>query len=290
MNPFETQPAADQPNVAPEQPSGASLLPAPAQPAPGPSYVPAFGPVPELPPLPVVQSPDGRVRITDAAVVVLGREFLLRELERADVAHVRWILWFLLGGLGLAFVMIAFLQNELRTGPAMLGMVATAVLLAYGHRGTNRLRLHRLGRPWWAGANQMLQFLAAQLVLAALVVAWAGPSGLLAWLGAAAVGYVLFQLVNYVEHYGLLRRQTAPGTYERVQPHHSWNSEHAMGRILLYELTRHSDHHYLASRPYHTLRYQPAAPAMPTGYPGMMLLATLPPLWFRVMNKRVPAA
>ena len=151
-------------------------------------------------------------------------------------------------------------------------------------------RLHRLGRPWWAGANQMLQFLAVQLVLAALVVAWAGPSGLLAWLGAAAVGYVLFQLVNYVEHYGLLRRQTAPGTYERVQPHHSWNSEHAMGRILLYELTRHSDHHYLASRPYHTLRYQPAAPAMPTGYPGMMLLATLPPLWFRVMNKRVPAA
>ena len=80
----------------------------------------------------------------------------------------------------------------------------------------------------------MLQFLAAQLVLAALVVAWAGPSGLLAWLGAAAVGYLLFQLVNYVEHYGLLRRQTAPGTYERVQPHHSWNSEHALGRILLY--------------------------------------------------------
>ena len=146
MNPFEAQPPADQPNVAPEQPSGASLLPAPAQPAPGPTYAPAFGPVPELPPLPVVQSPDGRVRITDTAVVVLGREFLLRELERADVAHVRCILWFLLGGLGLAFVMIAFLQNELRTGPAMLGMVATALLLAYGHRGTNRLRLHRLGR------------------------------------------------------------------------------------------------------------------------------------------------
>jgi hypothetical protein len=77
---------------------------------------------------------------------VLGRAFLLRELERADVAHVRWILWFLLGGLGLAFVMIGFLQNQLRTGPAMLGMVATALLLAFGHRGTNRLRLHRLGR------------------------------------------------------------------------------------------------------------------------------------------------
>ncbi|GAA4020856.1 alkane 1-monooxygenase [Hymenobacter glaciei] len=149
-------------------------------------------------------------------------------------------------------------------------------------------RLHRLGQHWWRPANQMLQFQAVQLGLAALVWAGWGPAGLLAWVAAAAVGYILFQLVNYVEHYGLLRRQTAAGSYERVQPHHSWNSEHALGRILLYELTRHSDHHYQASRPYHTLRHQPAAPQMPTGYPGMMLLATVPPLWFRVMNPRVP--
>ena len=149
-------------------------------------------------------------------------------------------------------------------------------------------RLRRLGQPWWSAGNQMLQFQVVQLGLAGAVLAGFGAAGLLAWLGAAAVGYVLFQLVNYVEHYGLLRRQTAPGTYERVQPHHSWNSEHALGRILLYELTRHSDHHYQAARPYQTLRFQPTSPQMPTGYPGMMLLATVPPLWFRVMNKRVP--
>ena len=150
-------------------------------------------------------------------------------------------------------------------------------------------RLHGQGQARWSVRNELLQLLALQLGLAAVVVAWVGPAGLLAWLGAAAVGYVLFQLVNYVEHYGLLRRQIAPGTYERVQPHHSWNSEHALGRILLYELTRHSDHHYQAARPYHTLRHQPIAPKMPTGYPGMMLLAAVPPLWFRVMNPRVPA-
>ena len=149
-------------------------------------------------------------------------------------------------------------------------------------------RLDRLGQPVWSSGNQMLQFQAVQLLLAGGVVLAFGAAGLLAWLAAAMVGYVLFQLVNYVEHYGLLRRQTSPGHYERVQPHHSWNSEHPLGRILLYELTRHSDHHYLAARPYHTLRHQPASPQMPTGYPGMMLLATLPPLWFRVMNKRVP--
>ena len=150
-------------------------------------------------------------------------------------------------------------------------------------------RLRRAGQPIWSIQNQFLQFQGAQLLLAGLVTAAFGGAGLLAWLGASAVGCVLFQLVNYVEHYGLSRRQTAAGLYERVQPHHSWNSEHALGRILLYELTRHSDHHYLASRPYQTLRHQPAAPQMPTGYPGMMLLATVPPLWFWVMNWRVPA-
>ena len=148
MNPFEAQPATDQPTVAPEQPSGASLLPALPGPAPttGPTYAPAPEPLPELPPLPDLKSDDSRVVLTTTAVTVLGRQFSLRELERADVTPVKWILWYLLGGLGLAFVIIAFLQNQLRTGPAMLGMVATALLLAYGHRGTNRLRLHRLGR------------------------------------------------------------------------------------------------------------------------------------------------
>ncbi|RFP63935.1 alkane 1-monooxygenase [Hymenobacter lapidiphilus] len=145
-------------------------------------------------------------------------------------------------------------------------------------------RLRRLEVPAWSGQNQLLRFMAVQLGAVAIVTLVFGWIGLLAWAGAA-----LFQLVNYVEHYGLLRQRTAGGGYERVQPQHSWNSEHAVGRILLYELTRHSDHHYLASRPYHTLRHQPASPQMPTGYPGMMLLAAVPPLWFKVMNRRVPA-
>ncbi|SHJ12290.1 alkane 1-monooxygenase [Hymenobacter daecheongensis DSM 21074] len=149
-------------------------------------------------------------------------------------------------------------------------------------------RLRQQGRAWWSGHNQMLRFQLYQLLLMLAVGAVFGLAGLLGWLGACAVGIILFQLVNYVEHYGLLRRRTATGIYERVQPWHSWNSEHAFGRILLYELTRHSDHHYQASRPYQTLRLQPQSPQMPTGYPGMMLLATLPPLWFQVMNKRVP--
>jgi hypothetical protein len=101
-------------------------------------------PPPPLPPLPTVQSPDGRLVLTDTHLTVLGQTYGLRELERAEIHHVRWVLWVLLGGLGLAVVLIAFLQNWLHTGPAMLGMATTALLLAYGQRGTNRLRLWRL--------------------------------------------------------------------------------------------------------------------------------------------------
>lgn len=102
-------------------------------------------PLPEL--LPTVRSPDGRFVLTDAQLTVLGQAYGLRELERADVQHVRWVLWVLLGGLGLAIVLIAFLQNWLRTLPTAAGLVATALLLTYGQRGTNRLRLWRLGQP-----------------------------------------------------------------------------------------------------------------------------------------------
>lgn len=149
MHDLEAQPPAEQPNVAPEPNSGAALLTTPGATSPsGPEYhlAPEPVPMPELPPLPPVRSKDGRVVLTDRTLTVLGREFLLLELEQAEITPVKWILWYLLGGLGLAFVMIAFLQNRLHTGPAMLGMVFTALLLAYGHRGTNRLRLHRLGR------------------------------------------------------------------------------------------------------------------------------------------------
>ena len=93
-----------------------------------------------------MQSPDGRFVLTDTHLTLPGHHYGLRELERAEVTHVRWVLWVLLGGLGLALVLIAFLQNWLRTLPAVVGIAATALLLAYGQRGTNHLRLWRLGR------------------------------------------------------------------------------------------------------------------------------------------------
>lgn len=104
---------------------------------------------------------------------------------------------------------------------------------------------------------------------------------------AAFFGGVNLEVVNYIEHYGLVRKINPSGRYEKVRPHHSWNSNHFLGRKILFELPRHSDHHAFASRPYFDLRTSDDAPQLPAGYPGMMVLSLMPPLFFKVMNPKV---
>lgn len=149
-----------------------------------------------------------------------------------------------------------------------------------------RTRLQRKGLPFLGWHNEMLRFQVVQGALVAAVWLLFG-AGVMGWfLGAALIGILLLETVNYIEHYGLRRRRKG-ATYERVLPVHSWNSDHPLGRLILLELTRHSDHHYMASRKYQVLRHFPESPQMPTGYPGMMVLSFFPPLWFRVMHKRI---
>jgi alkane 1-monooxygenase len=112
--------------------------------------------------------------------------------------------------------------------------------------------------------------------------------GLLLAAVIALVGILLLETINYIEHYGLRRAKTKSGRYERVSEIHSWNSNHVLGRVILYELTRHSDHHYKASKKYQVLEYHEVSPQLPFGYPTSMVLAMVPPLWFSIMNKRVP--
>jgi alkane 1-monooxygenase len=135
--------------------------------------------------------------------------------------------------------------------------------------------------------NEMIRFQLIQIVFISSIGWYFGLSALLAFLGSALMGILMLETVNYIEHYGLERKLGSSGQYERAMPHHSWNSDHVVGRLMLFELSRHSDHHYLASRKYQVLRHHDEAPQMPTGYPGMMLLALLPPLWFGVMNKKI---
>jgi alkane 1-monooxygenase len=104
---------------------------------------------------------------------------------------------------------------------------------------------------------------------------------------AGVFGFLLLETVNYIEHYGLVRKKLPSGHYETVEAAHSWNSNHELGRIFLYELTRHADHHYRTNRHYQILRHLDGAPQLPTGYPGTMLLALVPPLWRKVIDWRV---
>jgi len=113
------------------------------------------------------------------------------------------------------------------------------------------------------------------------------PEALVPFLAAAVMGILLLETVNYIEHYGLLRQKVSAHRYENAQPAHSWNSNHPLGRFMLFELTRHSDHHAHPHKPYPVLDHFDEAPQMPAGYPAMMVLAALPPIWFRVMNPRL---
>jgi alkane 1-monooxygenase len=156
-------------------------------------------------------------------------------------------------------------------------------------------RLERLKIPTLSWQNEMLRFQVFQavyLLVIGFVFGNPTPQGVL-WtvflaMAIAITGFLLLETVNYIEHYGLRRRKLPNGRYEPVQPHHSWNSDHAIGRIFLYELTRHSDHHYRASRKYQILRHFTESPQLPFGYPLSMVLSLVPPLWFSVMNRRVP--
>lgn len=142
-------------------------------------------------------------------------------------------------------------------------------------------------RSVWGPSNEVLRLMLIQIAFVATIAVIAGPQAMLCFLGAALIGILQLETVNYIEHYGLLRRETSPGKFERVQPWHSWNSDHVLGRIMLFELTRHADHHFSASRKYQILRHMPQGPQMPFGYPAAMLMAMVPPLWFRVINRRL---
>jgi len=136
--------------------------------------------------------------------------------------------------------------------------------------------------------NDMLWFAVFQVSYLIAVYFFFGSIGLLFGFSSAVIGILLLESVNYIEHYGLMRLKTKSGRYERVKEIHSWNSNHVIGRIVLYELTRHSDHHFKSSKKYQVLDCHDESPQMPYGYPTSVVLAMIPPLWFGIMNKRVP--
>ncbi|WP_248745925.1 alkane 1-monooxygenase [Pseudomonas sp. MWU12-2037] len=152
-----------------------------------------------------------------------------------------------------------------------------------------RDRLGKLGLPALHWKNTVLGAWMFSVVM------W---GGLILWLGSAVIpflliqgiyGFSLLEVVNYVEHYGLLRQKLPNGRYERCSPRHSWNSNRIVTNIFLFQLQRHSDHHAYPTRSYQALRHFDESPQLPYGYASMIVWAYVPFLWRRLMDHRVLA-
>lgn len=148
-------------------------------------------------------------------------------------------------------------------------------------------RMKKNGKSIFSFNNRMIQYTFANILLLAAIYLTFGTHVLISFIIAAIIGILLLETVNYIEHYGLLRDKNEHGRYERVRHNHSWNSDHLLGRFLLFNLSRHSDHHYNGSKKYQILKSVETSPQMPTGYPGMMILAIIQPAWFYIMNNNL---
>ena len=164
-----------------------------------------------------------------------------------------------------------------------------SVIKQYFNAWSIQLRLLSMEkRSFFSVKNDMFFYTIFQIGYLIFLFQIFGLMGMVYGIIAAIISFLFLETINYIEHYGLKRKKLPSGRYERVEKFHSWNSNHIVGRIVLYELTRHSDHHYKSNKKYQILENINESPQLPFGYPTSMLLAIFPPLWFHIMNKRIP--
>jgi alkane 1-monooxygenase len=151
-------------------------------------------------------------------------------------------------------------------------------------------RLARVGRSTWIWRNRMLAGIVAEAALYAAIAVFVGWLGVAFFAVHSLVAVLLVETTNYIEHYGLERRETAPGVYERYGAEHAWDSPYRFSNWLLFNLPKHASHHLHPGRRHDELVYEAGAPSLPVGYPLAILLAMVPPLWFRVVDPHLPPA
>ena len=150
-------------------------------------------------------------------------------------------------------------------------------------------RRKKKGIPYFDVRNKAIWWITIPACIASASYLVYGIKGLCMFLGQAAVGIVMLEVVNYLEHYGLLRKKMEDGRYEKTAPKHSWNASTVYTNSVSFKLQRHSDHHAHEGTPYYLLKNIKDAPQLPAGYPAMMLLCLIPPLFFKVMDPLVEA-
>ena len=155
-------------------------------------------------------------------------------------------------------------------------------------------RMNRKGLSTWNIKNEMIWYTILPIALCSLLTLFSSYlNGRIVWvvplffITQSIAAFTLLELVNYIEHYGILRRELEPGKFERVNPLHSWNASQLLSNFFLFQLQRHSDHHAHAYKRYQVLNHYDESPQLPFGYPTMIMIALVPPLWFVIMNKRL---
>jgi len=155
---------------------------------------------------------------------------------------------------------------------SLVGQIASAW-------NVEKQRLNASGRSEFSLGNYLVASLVLMLVSLLAIYFWLGWLGVAVYMLQVFFANFLLEYTNYIEHYGLTRKP-----HERVTEHHSWQTDKVLSRFFLIDLSRHADHHYYASKPYHTLISYETGPSLPLGYVSMIYVALVPPLFFKVMH------
>ncbi len=155
-----------------------------------------------------------------------------------------------------------------------------------------RLKQRKIKSTLWTNETYRLSIISILLFFCINLIAYYFNSQVNYYLFAflllqAFLSFSLLEAVDYIEHYGIQRKELSPGVYEKVNPNHSWNANFIYSNYFLFQLQRHADHHMYATKNYQLLDAYEESPQLPNGYPAMVLLTLVPPLWFRIMNERL---
>ena len=149
-----------------------------------------------------------------------------------------------------------------------------------------RARLTRQGGRAHILSTAFALWMGGALVSLALAFWLAGVDGALVLILWAGLFGAQVLMSDYIQHYGLERLRLANGRREAVSPHHSWNAPSGFTSYLMMNAPAHSEHHMHPDRPYDRLDPLGDVPMLPHPLPVMAALATIPPIWRRVMDRR----
>lgn len=157
-----------------------------------------------------------------------------------------------------------------------------------GMRAENALRARSQTPRHWSSHPYLRHLIGAAMALG-LAFGLAGWVGIAALVGIAAYAQLQILLSDYIQHYGLRRRIQPDGRLEPVGPQHAWNAPQVWSSAMMLNAPRHADHHAHPGRPYPALRLTADMPMLPRAVPVMGVAALIPPLWRRMMDRRVRA-